>query len=202
MLVYTVLFLGLALLLPSQDAHRSSPAGRSFRGRAFRSGGPNYWHFRWGGPSWPRRKAGGGNPSFTAYSFGGGNGLETGSQRGNGLGTGSQQPRPRAPDPLWSEVVPARLRAAPAETARLSWPPAGDVGLNGTALTGWMEQRPEVRWNAAGGRRGERYTVLIVDEGIERLAGKQGRNSTDFFFATECFLYDLSHVMFGVLRHA
>ena len=187
MLAHTVLFLGLALLLPSQDAHRSSPAGRSFRGRAFRSGGPNYWHFRWGGPSWPRRKAGGGNPSFTAYSFGGGNGLGTGSQQPrNGLGAASQQPRPRAPktDPLWSEVVPARLSAAPAETARLSWPPAGDVGLNGTALTGWMEERPEVRWNAAG--RQERYTVLIVDEGIERLAGKQGCNSTDFFCCRIC----------------
>ena len=195
MLAYTVLFLGLTLLLPSQDAHRSSPAGRSFRGRAFRSGGPNYWHFRWGGPSWPRRKAGGGNPSFTAYSFDGSNSLGTGSQRprggSNGLGTASQQPIPRAPktDPLWSEVVPARLSTAPAETARLSWPPAGDVGLNGTALTGWMEERPEVRWNA--GRRGERYTVLIVDEGIERLAGKQGRNSIDIFL-----LLNLPQVIF------
>ena len=65
---------------------------------------------------------------------------------------GAQQPRaqrPRAqPDPLWSEVVPARLSAAPPETARLSWPPTKNIGLNSTVLTGWLEDRPELSWAA------------------------------------------------------
>ena len=147
------IFLTLALL-PAQHAHRSP--GRSFRGRSFRSGGPNYWHFGWGGNTWPRRRGGG--PSSSSFG-------------GRGLTPYNFQPRaPPPPDPLWSEVVPARLSVAPAETARLSWPPTKSIGLNATALTGWLEDRPELGWAAD---RRALYTVMIVDEGIERLEGKQ-----------------------------
>ena len=150
-----IAILALALF-PGHHAHHRG----SFRGRSFRSGGPNHWHFRWGGTTWPRSSKGG--SSLTAYSFGG--------RAGPGR---AQQPRaqsPPPPDPLWSEVVPARLSAAPAETARLSWPPTKNIGLNGTVLTGWLEDRPQLGWAAD---RRALYTVLIVDEGIERLEGKQ-----------------------------
>ena len=69
-------------------------------------------------------------------------------------------------------MVPAKLSAAPREAARLSWPPTKQIGLNASALTGWLEERPEVGWASADRRA--LYTVMIVDEGIERLAGKQG----------------------------
>ena len=122
------------LLPPSAAGHNLS--GRSYRPAGGR--GANYWHFRWGGSTWPR---------------------------------GFARPRVAAPpDPAWAEVVPARLAAAPAEVARLSWPGTRRLGLNSTVLTGWAEDRPVLRWSAD---RRSLYTVLIVDEGIARLEGRQ-----------------------------
>ena len=153
----------LVLLLPGEHAHQRG----SFRGRSFRSGGPNYWHFRGGFSTWPRSRSSNGGSTLTAYSFGGGRGRDGGPP----IPPPRQRPRilPQ-PDPLWSEVVPARLSAAPAETARLSWPPTKNIGLNNTVLTGWLEERPQLGWAAD---RRALYTVMIVDEGIERLEGKQ-----------------------------
>ena len=73
-------------------------------------------------------------------------------------------------------MVPSKLSTAPGETAQLSWPPTREIGLNASALTGWLEDRPEVRWASADRRA--LYTVVIVDEGIERLAGKQGGDAS------------------------
>ena len=43
-------------------------------------------------------------------------------------------------------------------------------GVGDTMLTGQMEDRPEVGWEAGPG---ELYTVMILDEGISSLNGKQ-----------------------------
>ena len=92
MLPRIIIFLTLALL-PTQHAH--SP-GRSFRGRAFQSGGPNYWHYRGGFTSWPRRKGGSSfGGSTRSNSFGSSNSFG-GSSTTFG-GTSSLRPYPFQP---------------------------------------------------------------------------------------------------------
>ena len=97
MLTYTALFLALTLLLPSQDAHRRNLAWQSFRDRAFRSGGPNHWHYRWNGPSRHHKMKGGHYDRHYGghYSFGDVNSLGRGSQQSRGgskgIGTCTQQ---------------------------------------------------------------------------------------------------------------
>ena len=117
-----------ALLLPAAaDPHQY----RTGLGKSFQSGGPNFWHFRWGGSTWPR----GGGGGFTA-----------------------SQPAP--PDPAWSAVVPSKLSSAPPQLARLSWPGTKDFPPNSTVLTGWVEERPELRYAAGPGL----YTVIIAGQ--------------------------------------
>ena len=70
----------------------------------------------------------------------------------------------------WSQVVPAKLSSVPGQVVRVQWPrfsPApGD-----TMLTGQMRDRPQLTWS--GDSPGDLFTIMIVDEGIERLNGQQ-----------------------------
>lgn len=70
---------------------------------------------------------------------------------------------------LWTEVVPAKLSLAPPQAAKLRWP-RFQPGLNDTMMTGQMALRPVVRWDRDSSAL---HTVIIVDEGIESLEGKQ-----------------------------
>merc|ERR1712106_1041870 len=70
---------------------------------------------------------------------------------------------------LWNEVVPEKLSSVPPQVARLRWG-RSRAGLGDTVKTGQMAERPVVSWN---GDSSSLYTVIIVDQGIERLEGKQ-----------------------------
>ena len=107
---------------------------------------------------------------------------------------GQTRPTAPSPSPAWAEVVPSRLASVPGQVASIRW---GDnirllhfltymlrtplcvwcvrwgkftPGVGDTMLTGQMEDRPEVGWEAGPG---ELYTVMILDEGISFLNGKQ-----------------------------
>jgi len=102
--------------------------------------------------------------------------VTTSNARGNtrpGVDPGlvTSRASPSRVDPAqWTQVVPSKLASPPAQLARLQWP-RFSPGVGDTMLTGQMEDRPQVTWS--GGRPGELYTIMILDEGISFLNGKQ-----------------------------
>ena len=66
-------------------------------------------------------------------------------------------------------MVPSKLASVPGQAASIRWP-RFSPGVGDTMLTGQMEDRPEVMWTS---QPGELYTIMILDEGISFLNGKQ-----------------------------
>ena len=66
-------------------------------------------------------------------------------------------------------MVPSKLASVPGQAASIRWP-RFSPGVGDTMLTGQMEDRPEVMWTS---QPGELYTVMVLDEGISFLNGKQ-----------------------------
>ena len=73
------------------------------------------------------------------------------------------------PDETWKEVVPAYLSSMPEQVAELTWPSKG-VAPGDTVLTSEMWERPTVSWE---GEKDALYTVMLVDQGVASLEGKQ-----------------------------
>ena len=98
--------------------------------------------------------------------------VTTSNARGNtrsgvdpGLVTSRASPS-RVDQAQWTQVVPSKLASPPAQLARLQWP-RFSPGVGDTMLTGQMEDRPQVTWS--GGRPGELYTIMILDEVRNRI---------------------------------
>ena len=73
------------------------------------------------------------------------------------------------PDKKWSEVVPAYLSSMPEQVAELTWS-SKRVSPGDTVLTSEVFERPTISWD---GEDDALYTVMIVDQGIADLGGKQ-----------------------------